>query len=162
MIDSAPSSRRLFLKTAGATTAASSLMAGVSRAGLHAGSDETVQLALVGCGGRGGGAASNALSTDNGPVKLVAMADVFPKNLQSGNTTLVSVDSLDNEANGPSSGPTISDDGRYVAFASFVTNLVTLDDNGQTDIFVRDLIDEQTVRVSVDANGQEANNSTLV
>jgi len=76
------SSRRTFLKSAGAATAASSLLTGSVRAGLHAGSDETVQLALVGCGGRGGGASANALNTDNGPIKMVAMADVFPKNLK--------------------------------------------------------------------------------
>jgi len=44
---------------------------------VHAGQDSTVQIALVGCGGRGTGAAANALSTNAGPIKLVAMADVF-------------------------------------------------------------------------------------
>ncbi len=39
------------------------------------------QVALVGCGGRGTGAAVNALSTKSGPTKLVAMADVFPNKL---------------------------------------------------------------------------------
>src|SRR5437773_341621 len=39
--------------------------------------DDTIRLALIGCGGRGGGAAANALATKSGPVKLVALADVF-------------------------------------------------------------------------------------
>ncbi|MDA1264343.1 MAG: Gfo/Idh/MocA family oxidoreductase [Planctomycetota bacterium] len=44
--------------------------------------DETIQIALVGCGGRGSGAAQNALSVKRGPMKLVAMADVFEGQLQ--------------------------------------------------------------------------------
>ncbi len=42
---------------------------------------DLIQIALVGCGGRGGGAAANALSVKRGPVKLVAMADLFPERL---------------------------------------------------------------------------------
>ena len=44
---------------------------------MYAGENNTIQMALVGCGGRGTGAAANALSVKRGPVKLVAMADVF-------------------------------------------------------------------------------------
>ena len=46
---------------------------------VHAAEDNTIQVALVGCGGRGTGAAANALSVKNGPIKLVAMADVFER-----------------------------------------------------------------------------------
>jgi predicted dehydrogenase len=70
-------SRRGFLKTSGAVVAASAL-AGVSIPFVHAAGSDLVQLALVGCGGRGTGATANALNTTNlGPIKLVAMADVF-------------------------------------------------------------------------------------
>ena len=48
---------------------------------VHAAENNTIQLALVGCGGRGTGAAGNALSVKNGPIKLVAMADVFDDRL---------------------------------------------------------------------------------
>lgn len=74
-------SRRDFLKTSGRVAAASAL-AGVAIPQVHAtqGSD-TIQLALVGCGGRGAGAAGEALSVKNGPIKLVAMADVFDTKL---------------------------------------------------------------------------------
>jgi predicted dehydrogenase len=48
---------------------------------VHAAADNTIQVALVGCGGRGTGAAANALSVKNGPIKLVAMADVFESKL---------------------------------------------------------------------------------
>ena len=47
----------------------------------HAAEDSTIKLALVGCGGRGTGAVGNALSTTGGPVKLVAMADLFEPRL---------------------------------------------------------------------------------
>ena len=75
-------SRREFLKSTGRIAAASAL-AGVALPHVHAAVDDTVQLALVGCGGRGTGAAANAFSTSKlGPVKLVAMADVFQNRLK--------------------------------------------------------------------------------
>ena len=73
-------SRRSFLKDAGRVAAASAL-AGLVVPHVYASEDNTIQIALVGCGGRGTGAAVNALSAQNGPVKLVAMADVFPDRL---------------------------------------------------------------------------------
>jgi len=74
-------SRRAFLKTSGKLVAGGTLLGAVaSRA--YAGEDNTIKIALVGCGGRGTGAAANALST-KGPVKLVAMADVFEDRLSS-------------------------------------------------------------------------------
>ncbi len=58
---------------------------------VHAGENHTIQIALVGCGGRGTGAAANALATKSGPVKLVAMADVFEHRLKSSYETLTSI-----------------------------------------------------------------------
>lgn len=49
---------------------------------VHAAEDNQIRVVLIGCGGRGTGAASNALSVNNGPMTLVGLADVFPKNLQ--------------------------------------------------------------------------------
>lgn len=74
--------RRDFLKTTGAIAAASALV-GMNVPKVHAAESNTINVALVGCGGRGTGAAANALSVQNGPIKLVAMADVFPGNLKS-------------------------------------------------------------------------------
>src|SRR4051794_33802462 len=74
-------SRREFLKTTGQAAAATAL-AGVVVPSVHAGEDNTIQVALVGCGGRGTGAADNALATKSGPIKIVAMADVFPEKLE--------------------------------------------------------------------------------
>ena len=76
--------RRDFIKTTGRVTAASAL-AGVAIPRVHANVGDTVKVALIGCGGRGGGAAQQALSVSaaNGPTKMVAMADIFKANLQS-------------------------------------------------------------------------------
>jgi len=73
-------SRRSFLKTTGRVAVASTL-AGAAFSGVHAAEDNTIRIALVGCGGRGGGAAANAMSVKGGPIKLAAMADVFPNRL---------------------------------------------------------------------------------
>ncbi len=73
--------RRDFLKTTGKLAAASAL-AGVAVPHVHAAENNTIQVALIGCGGRGTGAAANALSVQNGPIKLVAMADVFEDKLK--------------------------------------------------------------------------------
>ncbi|MCH8147106.1 MAG: Gfo/Idh/MocA family oxidoreductase [Planctomycetes bacterium] len=75
------SNRRHFLKQTGTIAAASTLVA-AAQTPVHAAEDNTIQLALVGCGGRGTGAAMNALSVRNGPTKLVAMADVFEDRLK--------------------------------------------------------------------------------
>jgi predicted dehydrogenase len=97
--------RRDFLKQTGRIAAASAL-AGVSIPHVHAGEDNTIRLALIGCGGRGCGAAANAMSAgglvvDNsyrlegeenassgGQVKLVAMADIIPARLEQSHATL--------------------------------------------------------------------------
>lgn len=71
--------RRHFLKASG-TFVTASVVASVVRPGYTA-ENNTIQIALVGCGGRGSGAAANALASRNGPVKLVAMADVFEQRL---------------------------------------------------------------------------------
>jgi predicted dehydrogenase len=72
--------RREFLKTTGKLAAVSAL-AGMTIPHVYAAENNTIQLALIGCGGRGTGAADNALSTKKGPMKLVAMADVFQNRL---------------------------------------------------------------------------------
>jgi predicted dehydrogenase len=73
-------SRRDFLKRTSGALAGMALV-GAINARAHAGEQNTIQVALIGCGGRGTGAAANALSTQ-GPTRLVAMADVFDSRLQ--------------------------------------------------------------------------------
>jgi predicted dehydrogenase len=81
------SSRRNFLKDTGAVMTVGAL-AGATIPTVHAAQDSTVQIALVGCGGRGTGAAQDALNVQSGPVKLVAMADVFENRLRSSHDRL--------------------------------------------------------------------------
>jgi myo-inositol 2-dehydrogenase / D-chiro-inositol 1-dehydrogenase len=78
--DSREPSRREFLRQSSGVLAGTAL-AGAITARAHAGEDNTIKVALVGCGGRGTGAAVNALSTE-GPTKLVALADVFDDRLR--------------------------------------------------------------------------------
>jgi len=80
-------SRRNFLKSTTAAASAGILASNMSRS-VHAGEDNTIRVALVGCGGRGSGAAANALTVENGPIELVAMADVFDYKLKSCYETL--------------------------------------------------------------------------
>ncbi len=82
--------------------------------------------------------------------------DVFLHDRQTDTTNLVSIGANGAQGNGYSQHPVVSDDGRYVAFYSNSNNLVPDDTNGATDIFVRDLINGITERVSVDSNGNQA------
>ena len=75
-----PKTRREFLINTSRLAAASAL-AGVAIPAVHAAGSDLVQVALIGCGGRGTGAAADALNTKSGPIKLVAMADVFENRL---------------------------------------------------------------------------------
>jgi predicted dehydrogenase len=79
-LDSHLTSRRDFIKSTGRLAAASAL-ASVAIPHVHAAENNTIQIALIGCGGRGTGAASNALSTKGAPITLAAMADVFERRL---------------------------------------------------------------------------------
>ena len=76
-------SRRDFLKTTSTLAAAGTLAGGLSLGrSAHAAGDDVLRIGLIGCGGRGTGAAVNALGADKN-CKLVAMADAFSDRLQS-------------------------------------------------------------------------------
>ena len=83
-------------------------------------------------------------------------SDVFLHDQGSGVTTRVSVGIGGRQANGESSFPTISADGRYVAFQSMASNLVRGDTNRLSDVFVRDLATGKTTRVSLNSRGRQA------
>ena len=74
------SSRREFLKRSAQVAAVSALASGIPR--VHAAESNTIQLALIGCGGRGTGAVGDAIQANVVPIKLVAMADVFEDRLR--------------------------------------------------------------------------------
>ncbi|MEG4632537.1 calcium-binding protein [Microcoleus sp. AR_TQ3_B6] len=87
--------------------------------------------------------------------------DIFIRDTLTNTTTRVSVDSAGNQGNSDSTTPSISADGRFVAFASNATNLVSGDTNNSRDIFLRDLLTNTTTRVSVDSAGNQANSSSV-
>jgi len=87
--------------------------------------------------------ASNLVTGD-----LNGKLDVFVRDLQTNLTELASLDSAGVQANGNSHRPSLSADGRFVAFESVGTNLVPGDTNGFPDVFVRDRQLGTTVRVS--------------
>src|ERR1022692_3473934 len=66
-------------------------------------------------------------------------SDIFVRDMINGTTTLASVSPTGGSANGTSRGSVLTADGRYVAFVSAATNLVSVDTNNIADVFVRDL-----------------------
>jgi Tol biopolymer transport system component len=86
--------------------------------------------------------------------------DVFVRHLETATTTRASVDMDDDDANAESMSVSISEDGRYAAFRSNASDLVSGDESGLTDIFVRDLTAGSTTRVSIAVDGGEPNNDT--
>jgi predicted dehydrogenase len=80
--DAPKSSRRQFLKQSGSLVAGAAALGNLA-SGVHAGEDNTIRLALIGCGGRGTGAVRDAFSVpDSGPVKLYAMADLLEDKIE--------------------------------------------------------------------------------
>lgn len=100
--------------------------------------------------------ASDATNLVTGDVNT--FSDVFVRNLGASSTARVSVDDSALEANGPSYSPSISGDGRYVAFVSQADNLISADTNGKIDIFRHDTSTATTQRISIPNSGtQQAN-----
>jgi Tol biopolymer transport system component len=87
--------------------------------------------------------------------------DVFVRDRRTGITQRVSVSSAAVEGNGESHGPTMSGDGRYVAFYSYASNLVPGDTNRTADAFVRDLRSGVTLRASVSSEGAEGDSVSV-
>ena len=92
--------------------------------------------------------ANNIVADDSNGSK-----DIFVHDRQTAQTTRVSVSSTGVQGNSISYNPSISSDGRYIAFESDSSNLVANDNNGSYDIFVHDRITTQTTRVSVSSAG---------
>jgi Tol biopolymer transport system component len=100
--------------------------------------------------------ASNLVAGDTN-----AGLDVFVHDRETAETSRVSVDSAAVQANGVSFEPSVSGDGRLVAFRSHATNLVVGDTNVRSDVFVHDRQDGETRRPSVDSAGAQANDNSL-
>lgn len=116
-----------------------------------------------------GNADSPAISSDGRFVAFTSAAsnlvpgdtngrpDIFVHDRHTGATSRVNVSSSGVESNGESFSPSISGDGRFVAFESDASSLVTGDNNRQSDVFVHDRQSGTTTRVSVDSTGAEGN-----
>ncbi len=100
--------------------------------------------------------ATNLVASDTN-----GQSDIFVRDLQSGITTLVSVDSAAVQANDYSEQVSISGDGRFISFHSSATNLVANDTNNAGDVFAHDLQTGLTTRVSVDSSGVEGNRGSF-
>ena len=87
-------------------------------------------------------------------------ADVFVGDRLTGTTERVSVSSTGEQGNASSAGASISADGRFVAFASYATNLVPNDTNGTRDVFIRDMLMGTTRRVSVSTSGEQGDGTS--
>jgi len=135
---------------------------------------QTVRVSVDSAGTQGNGAsffpvisadgqlvAFESLATNLVPGDTNGGRDIFVRDLTTGQTVRVSVDSASTQGNGASFSPSLSADGQMVAFSSDATNLVPGDTNGVRDIFVRDLTTRQTVRVSVDSAGIEGNGASF-
>jgi predicted dehydrogenase len=91
---------------------AASALAGVSIPAVHAGENNTIDVALIGCGGRGTGAAKNSLATTTGPIRITAMADAYPDRLSN------SYDSLKREVK-EEDRVQVKDDQKFVGFDAY-------------------------------------------
>jgi Tol biopolymer transport system component len=101
--------------------------------------------------------AFQSLATNLVPGDANGVADVFLRDRRRGTTELVSVSSDEAQGNGNSVFALVSDDGRFVAFASNASNLVPGDTNGVSDVFLRDRQAGTTTRISVAEGGGDPN-----
>ncbi len=99
--------------------------------------------------------ASNLVEEDHNPA-----SDIFLRNQSTGTISLISINSHGVQGSGWSYQPMISADGRYVAFTSLASNLVSkyalADTNGLADIYLHDRNTRTTQRISVSSDGSQA------
>lgn len=88
--------------------------------------------------------------------ELAGVKDIYLRDIDAGTTVRVSVDDSGNGADADSDLPSVTLDGTRVFFFSAATNLAPSDTNGVADLFVRDLLNGTTTRVSVDPSGGDA------
>lgn len=126
-------------------------------------------------GGPGNGASRNARiaagggwiafesdATDLRPLEdLDPITDIYVADLSTGALALASTSATGVKANAPCVDPSISADGRYVAFSSAASNLVPGDLNSASDIFVKDLVTGEVRRVSVTSDGVESDGNSI-
>src|SRR5439155_4265113 len=134
--------------------------ASVSSAGEQANSRSPTASQKAAISADGGAVAFDSVASDLVDGDTNGVWDVFVREAGQGATTRVSVASSGRQGNGDSYWPAISADGRYVAFISDASNLVSGDTNGVSDVFVHDRQTGTTQRVSVDSAGGQGNNTS--
>ncbi|QEF99822.1 Inositol 2-dehydrogenase/D-chiro-inositol 3-dehydrogenase [Stieleria maiorica] len=112
--------RRQFLATTTKAAAAATTLAAARPQTVHAAEDNMIRVGLLGCGGRGTGAAINALSVDNGPMTLVAMGDVSENKMKSSYTSLSEKRKIGDKVDVP-------EERRYIGFDAYKKVMDTLE-----------------------------------
>jgi len=113
MTDPRNTDRRDFLKNSTAAAVGATVLSNLSTpAGAYAQENNAIKVGLIGCGGRGTGAATQALSTD-GPVKLVAMADAFPDQLESSKSR------IEKQLGDKADRVAVDEDHKFIGLSSF-------------------------------------------
>ena len=100
-------------------------------------------------------------ATNLDPGDTDSFDDIFVRDLVNNTTTLVSVSTAGSKSDSSSYEPSVSGDGRYVTFTSRATNLDPGDTDSNSDIFVRDLVNNTTTLVSTSSGGVKSNNPSL-
>jgi Tol biopolymer transport system component len=102
---------------------------------------------------------SNATNLVEGDTN--AKFDIFVRDMQKGLTTRVSVATDGTEGDADSLNPSVSDNGRWIAFDSAATNLVAGDTNARQDCFLHDRKTGVTTRTSLDENGNQVSKNSV-
>ncbi len=101
-----------------------------------------------------------SLATNLDPLDADAISDVYLKDLVTDATVLVSQTAAGVKGNGASTDPSVSADGRYVAFATESTNFAAPDTNAVADLYVKDVLTGALVKLSVGLEGAEADGAS--
>ena len=132
-------------------------------------STERISVSSAGAQGTGDSLHESSITADSRYVAFQSEADnlvvgdtngwrdIFVRDLVAGTTTRVSISSSGGQSDGASFRPSISADGRWVAFESDASNLVVGDTNGVSDVFLHDRSSGETTRRSVSTGGAQGN-----
>ena len=101
-------------------------------------------------------AATNLVPGDTG-----GQGDIFLRDLQSGSTVRISSGLVSSEANSFSANPDISADGTKIVFESLADNLANGDSNAASDVFIFDIVSNQTIRLSVSSTGTDTDGASV-
>ena len=103
--------------------------------------------------------AFRSLASNLVPGDTNGWSDIFVRDLQTGTTERVSIDTSGAEADSNNQNPAISADGRYVLFTSYASTLAAGDTNGVSDVYLRDRFNHTTDRISSGIAGQQPDGS---